>query len=775
MAQTPKAHSQSPADFFAHSANGLGHWQTMNAHLSGVASLAGGFADAFNMRADAELSGILHDIGKYGWSFQERLHGREHGLDHWSPGAWIALTKFFSVNVALAIQGHHVGLQKNDKPSLLELDPTSLAKNHPLKLRLSETDIALLLNLLGADGLAPAPRSLPNRVPFPETASAMLDVRMLFSALVDADFLDTEEHMRQGTAKPPRPAGKTLEPQRAFDKLSEFIERLQKSKASSEAVKQVRADLWKACVEAGSLDHRLWTLSAPTGAGKTLAMLGFALQQAIKRNLRRVVIVVPYLSIIDQTARTYRELLEPVFGEGYIIEHHSMAMMRRETERAGIDRDSEDATRRREKLLAENWDAPIVITTSVQFLESLFSNRPSAARKLHRLAQSVILFDEVQTLPLHLAVPTLKALSRLTEPQYGASVVFSTATQPAFEHLHAHVRETENSGWQPTEVVSPQLDLFNRVRRTHVEWPQLDKPMAWKDLAEVIAKQERTLCIVNLKRHALHLATCLEEMGVSDIWHLSTSMCPAHRRKAIDEINHCLDRKNPKDCRLIATQCVEAGVDLDFPTAYRAFCPLDAVAQAAGRCNRNGHGEMGIVTVFVPEEEVYPPGGGYQQAAAITRMLLKERGPDNMDIHDPALFALYFRRLYDLTRPEAMSDELRGAIRRQDYPEVSRLYRLIDMDTINVLVPYVNDQYSYDALADEVRATGLRGDWIRRARPLTINLFRPKTGDAVTRYLEVIRIGQKETSEDWFIYWEPRHYHPRFGLCPPEETGFYGA
>ncbi|MCX5999800.1 MAG: CRISPR-associated helicase/endonuclease Cas3, partial [Chloroflexi bacterium] len=281
----------------------------------------------------------------------------------------------------------------------------------------------------------------------------------------------------------------------------------------------------------------------------------------------------------------------------------------------------EDSGRRRARLLAENWDAPIIVTTSVQLLESLFSKSPSACRKLHRLAGSVILFDEVQTLPVALAVPTLATLSHLSK-RYGTTVVFSTATQPAFEHLHGEVKQYSLGGWQPDEIVPPSLNLFQRARRTRVEAPDFDRPVTWAQLAGRLASHEQVLCVVNLKKQLSRLFDLLQQHGTDGLLCLSTNMCPAHREVVLSMVKERL--ASGRVCRLISTKCVEAGVAIDFPAVYRAFGPLDAIAQAAGRCNRNGRAERGTVSVFLPEEEGYPDGA-YRQAADTTRILLKKR------------------------------------------------------------------------------------------------------------------------------------------------------
>jgi CRISPR-associated endonuclease/helicase Cas3 len=746
-------------------------------HLANVAARAASHAQPFGGEEEARLAGLLHDLGKYGELFQLRLEGKEKGIDHWSVGAWAALTKYRNQGIAaaLAIQGHHIGLQQAGKDSLRALDPNVLGHLHPLGLRLSDTDTKLLLQRLAGDGVGlpdAAFASVYERSPY---AAAMLDVRMLFSALVDADFIETEAHFERDCAgnKRCRQSGPALDAHRALEALLAHIEALALSTDASQAVKAMRAELLQSCLRAADSEQGLFTLTAPTGSGKTLSMLAFALRHAERLGLRRVVTVLPYLTIIDQTVREYRKVMEPLAGEDrlaeFILEHHSLADARPNGTEASID--SEDEATRRRRELAENWDAPIVVTTSVQFLESLFSNRPSACRKLHRLARSVILFDEVQTLPTNLAIPTLATLSRLSE-RFGATVVFATATQPAFTHLDEYVKKFCVKGWNPTEIVPGSTARSWRLRRTTADWPDLARATSWKQLADRMAavQSRQVLSIVNLKRHALALFEDLQRRGVEGLCHLSTNMCPAHRRRILLDVRDRLDAGRP--CCLVSTQCVEAGVDVDFPEVFRAFAPLDAIIQAAGRCNRNHRLDRGTLHVFFPEDKKYPDSA-YEQGADVARLLLKELGPNAMDIDDPQLATRYYRALYNIGRPHERKKDLTEAIERQDFVEVAREYRLISQDSINVLVPY--DPDAYKGLAGEVRSTRLTRRWMLKARPHTVSLFRPKPAARIWGFLEGVPLGRNATADDWFIYLQPKHYDRDLGLVPPESMECFVA
>lgn len=725
--------------FYAHSSRDGKPCQLLAVHLQNVAQLAWQFAQAFGAEEEAYLTGILHDLGKYSELFKKRLRGEVAGIDHWSLGAWCALKDYQAVASAMAIWGHHLGLQCLDSSSLKSLEPTRLAQNHPLNLTLSETSPDLLKSRLMADGLVPAPPSQKVYDPQVDPIAQMLDIRMLFSTLVDADFLDTAAHFGE-----PRPSGPPLEPERAFDVLQKHVQSLRKRTKVSPEVQQMRDLLWESCLDAAEQEPGIFTLTAPTGSGKTLAMLAFALRHAIKYNKRRIIVVIPYLSIIEQTAKVYRDVFKD-FPEGYIIEHHSLSMG---TEPKGDQR-------RMEEYLSENWDAPTVITTSVQMLESLFSNKPSACRKLHRIANSVVLFDEVQTLPTNLAVVTLQALSRLAH-RYGTTVVFATATQPAFDHLHEHINVKGTVGWRPREIVKDTPKLFGLSKRVEVT---KEGQLSWSELADRLKQHEQALCIVNIKRHAKELAQLLHQEDPDSVFHLSTLMCPAHRQKVLEEVRRRL--KDGRRCILISTQCIEAGVDVDFPIVYRAFGPLDSIAQAAGRCNRNGNLQKGEVILFMPEDEKYPPGA-YQQASGVTRAYLAGR---SIELHNVSLYDGYYRALYDISKPEGQNRDLREHILAKDFVEVARCYRLIPDATINVLVPY--DLEEYNQLAEEVRRRGLTSDWIRRARPYVVGVYRPRPSDTIARYLEPVPI-KGESSNDWYIYTEPSHYDRLLGLNPQD-------
>ena len=759
--------------FFAHSANEHGKWHPLAEHLASVSRMAKEFSQGHKGEEEAGLAGLLHDLGKYGDRFQARLHGKDQGLDHWSQGAWLALTEHKAIAAALAIQGHHVGLQRADLNALRRMNPQNLTQNHPFGLALSDADHMRLKHRAEAEGLLihqPEQKTLPLQNGMTQAVAAMLDVRLLFSCLVDADFLDTEAHFKSDSqGKRPRSEGPKLDASAALDALDAYMATLHTSTNALVAVRQARETLWKAVTHAGQAEPGTFTLTAPTGSGKTLAMLKFALEHAKKHRLKRIVLAVPFLTIIEQTARIYRTVFKTFLGN-FVLEHHSLAGLGAEAER----QDAEGANERQRRLLSENWDAPIVLTTNVQLLESLFSNRPSSCRKLHNLMEAVILFDEAQSLPQHLAVPTLATLSHLSAC-YRSTIVFATATQPAFDTLNEAVKIHAVQGWQPREAVPEHPEMFHKLKRVEVSWPRNGEKRSWTELADTLRAAKQVLCVVNLKRHALELLTLVEKLGdLEGVFHLSTNLCAEHRRDVLNRVRKRL--KYGETCRLISTQCVEAGVDLDFPLVYRALAPLDAIAQAAGRCNREGklneQDHLGQVEVFEPDEEdgwrKRFPTHSYYQATQVTQALLNMRG--NLDINDPEVFRSYYHRLYNLNDPASQNADLTRAIQELDFVEIAKVYRLIDRSAIQVLVPWGDRWEKFDALRTEADQQGISAGWMHRAQGLAVSVYRTKDGPpawAIPAKLKRYSVSKNGVSDEWFIL-EGDFYDDTLGLNPPK-------
>jgi CRISPR-associated helicase Cas3/CRISPR-associated endonuclease Cas3-HD len=788
--------------FLGHSANadGAGVPELLHDHLRRVAERTSRFSAAFGAAEQGYAAGLLHDLGKYAKRFQDRLRdpSHVHGCDHWTVGALAAaqIMKRHGIVPAVAIAGHHIGLGGSglglfETPKDIQQRLSDIMRAHSQES--PDYDILQLAKDFMADGME-LPLVTEGLAPAIKYAADMLDVRMFFSALVDADFLETEAHFAGTAQKPycPRADGPAIDLDRAIASLDSFLAAVRKDYRDS-PMSPARDRLRRDCLAAAARPQGLFTISAPTGTGKTLAMLAFALHHARTHNLRRIIVVMPFLNILDQTATEYRA----IFGEqnGFerhtVLEHHSLADHRDNLSEDGVDeaaRESDGKTPPR--LLAENWDAPVILTTNVQFLESLMADRPSRCRKLHRLAKSVILCDEVQTLPSELAVATLATLSRLSDPSgpYGSTVVFSTATQPALDAFSKRiVPDFASRGWQPTEIVTDVPSLYRNVAgRVNVHW-RYNAAISLDDIASELHTREQVLCIVNLKRHAASLIASLRDRGMSErtgLLHLSTNMCPAHREEALRAVRSRL--KHGQSIHLVATQCVEAGVDLDFPVVYRALAPLEAIAQAAGRCNRHGRGPRGQVVVFKPQDDRKPYPPGYSEAVDATEGFLNglalQTDLDATEIlGDPTRLSDYYRRFYRLTGKDSTESDrerlLMDAIRGGDFAEAASRYRLIQDDSIRVLVPY--DPVAFERLRDEIEnserfAPNIIRDWMRRASPHAVNLFRPKDSDPIAAYLQPIQFSRRRTVEAWEADWcfalPDVKYDPLLGISTEVEN-----
>lgn len=758
--------------YYAHTAkdaagNALGveAWQPLSTHLRNVATLAGEFARPLRLDAEAEMAGLLHDLGKYAKRFQARLHDNSiHGINHWSVGSSVA-SQHRALEAAFAIEGHHMGM-----PAFLENDDelgtgTGLESLKQRLLKVRDPQLALevngftesipeLLNLFGSEKFTIPEQHGPSaaRTDF----ATALRTRMLFSCLVDADFLDTEAHFapaRSGLRAAPQ-----LLPERALEVLCADLAK----RPSEGAINQLRRRLLADCLSAAEKLPGLFSLTAPTGSGKTLASLAFALRHAAAHNARlakddpnifhRVIVVIPYTSIIEQTAQTYRDLFEPAFGSHYLLEHHSAVGPRERSE----DVDAEEDRLRRARLAQENWDAPLVVTTSVQFFESLFGHRPSQCRKLHNIARSVVLFDEVQTLPLKL-VPSLLSAVNLLVKNYGVTAVFGTATQPAFGSAASAISE----GWQPTEISSQPQAMAEALRRTRIIRRSDNERTTWTELAAELGSYSQVLCVVNLKRHARELFAELNNVAPSvSAFHLSASMCPAHRQVKLTQVRRRLLAGEP--CRLISTQLIEAGVDVDFPRVYRAMGPLDSIIQTAGRCNREGKmSEVGDVIVFRPEDDG-KPRGAYAQAAAITEAFLTEN-PD-ADLHQPETYAAYFTRLYGTLGPQdAKDDPAFAASEKLHFPAAARACRLVGEDARSVVVRWGDGE----RLARLIRYQKYlsRDEW-RLAQRFSVNFYESEFIPSLARG-EIM-----QPVPDFDFYFWNGHYDEDLGVATPSLNDF---
>ncbi len=690
-----------------------GKWQLLAEHLRNVAELAAKFASPMGPEAEAEarLAGLLHDLGKYAGRFQARLRDpRIHGINHWAAGA-VHAYNIGRALLAFPIDGHHTGLPAARGDESLEQTLRRFRDvSERTKFTGCEEDVVEFLARLAADGITLP--ELPSRRETDHFA-ASLRARFLLSALTDADFLDTEKHFSPARAASRQPV--PLNEVAALEKVHTDLA----GKSSDADLGRLRRELLESCLARAEMAPGLFTLTAPTGSGKTLASLAFALRHIAHHNrdlslddpcrLRRIIVVIPYTSIIEQTARVFRALFESDFGADYILEHHSNIAPT--TAPAAPSNDAEEARIRRSRLAAENWFSPIVVTTNVRFFESLFANKTSACRRLHAIARSVVLFDEVQTLPPTLA-PSLISATRLLARDYGCTTVFMTATQPAF----SSVPLAPGLSWNPTEI-NPRPDAFaSALRRTEIVVTSREQLMGWSELASRLSAHEQTLCVVNTTAQARELFRLLPP---EDRFHLSARLCPAHRLDVLAEIRQRLDPREPRPCRLVSTQLIEAGVDVDFPCVYRAFGPLDSIIQTAGRCNREGRlSAPGRVIVFHPADSAMPPGV-YKLAAEKTHEFLARH--TSVPLDQPETYARYFAEFYRLAGPDiAERDAVLKLSAAYDFPGAAEKCRYIDADTRGVLVEWGEGAGLIENLHRERHLTS---DECRHAQRFSVNLY----------------------------------------------------
>jgi len=568
------AGSRDEQRFYAHTLEGQpeDHWQELADHLEGVATRAELSGDRFGAAEMARTAGLWHDLGKYSDAFQAYLRSTSPDphraevtarIDHATAGAQHAVARLGILGHLLAypIAGHHSGLLDGRRDTACQ--ERRLSKN-------VEDWSGAPTSIL--DAAEPAcPEALASMIANRDGFGVGFFVRMIFSALVDADFLDTESFMN-----PERSRARPIWPEDVLHQMQDALNKHVAQLDGSSEIDRTRRSVRLACLDAASREPGFFSLTVPTGGGKTLSSLSFSLRHALQHGMERVIYVAPFTTIIEQNADVFRSALGSPAGMDPVLEHHS-----------NLDEGIETV---RSRPQTENWDAPLVVTTSVQFYESLFACRTSRARKLHRIARSVVVLDEAQTLPVDLLHPTLRAVRELVS-HYGSTVVLCTATQPSVKF-----RDDFRIGLKNVrEIIPNPADLYSSLRRTRfVDLGELND----SQLSTRIDENHSALCVVNTRTHARILFDRLTPDGSR--FHLSARMCPAHRSSKLAEIRARLDDGDP--CRVVSTQLVEAGVDIDFPVVFRSLAGLDSIAQAAGRCNRNGKlPELGQFFVFRSE------------------------------------------------------------------------------------------------------------------------------------------------------------------------------
>ena len=676
-------------------------------HLLGTAKKARDFAQIFGADDWAFIAGLWHDLGKYSDDFQNYIKNAigyesqeahiEEGVskngkcrvDHSTAGALYALEQLGLRGRALAylIAGHHAGLA--------DWYPTDNGRA-ALSYRVENK---LLLETVPRGEIPQIilyPELPTSKPPTPQLSdgakidtSRALWLRMLFSCLVDADFLDTEAYM---DAQKQQQRGQYL----SFNPLKEKFDRYMESFVGKMGtINAVRMQVLAECRQAAMKAPGLFTLTVPTGGGKTLSSMAFALEHALKYEKKRVIYVIPYTTITAQTATIFRN----IFGD-QVIEHHS-----------NLDVSDLDKENHASRLACENWDAPIIVTTTVQFFESLFANRTSRVRKLHNIINSVVILDEAQWIDVDYLAPILDIIAQLARPPYNVTFVFTTATQPALE------KRSEFPGLQNMrEIINDPVYLHQQLQRVRIHWPSAEfAPMAWQEVAEKLQQYHQVLCIVNRRDDARDLYQYMPEGTL----HLSRNMCGSHIEQVINIIKERLKNKQP--LRVISTQLIEAGVDLDFPVVFRAMAGWDSIAQAAGRCNREGRVQMGEVRVFVPPTKtpVF-----LKKAENTTRELL-QLDSTRRDPLQPPLFKQYFE-LYYASKNSYDKKAIMLALKDHGNLEIAfrtaaANFKLIDESQQSTVVTLYGE--SEQCLA-ELRKNGLERWILRKLQRYTVTIPR---------------------------------------------------
>jgi CRISPR-associated endonuclease/helicase Cas3 len=746
------AQNSSEMLFYAHSTANpdKSDWQPLKDHLLAVGSLAARFADSFSGSNLSEVQGWLHDIGKYTREFQHRIAGGALRVDHATRGAMLAVERFGPVGHLLAygIAGHHAGLANG----------VDIGERTPLCQRLRGIDLPALEKQWQEEIL------LPNSLPLPPMKVAHKElgnfqlaflVRMLFSCLVDADFLDTEAfydriERRDSQRRKSAPSLTALR-----DQLDQYLRGFK----PDSPVNCLRAEILDHVRRSAAFAPGLFSLTVPTGGGKTLASLAFALDHAIQHGLQRVIFVIPFTSVVEQNAAVFREALGP-FGDEAVLEHHSAFIAN------PPPRDDPDRYQSKEKLrlAMENWDAPIVVTTAVQFFESLFAARPSQCRKLHNIASSVVVLDEAQTLPLKLLRPSVAAIDELAR-NYRTSMVLCTATQPALQ------APDFIGGLESVRELAPEpAAIFRKLERVRVRHlGVLDD----ESLHAQLRQRNQVLCIVNNRRHARAVFQAIADLPGTR--HLTTLMCARHRSDVLAEVRDLLRRGKP--CRLIATSLIEAGVDVSFPTVFRAEAGLDSIAQAAGRCNRNGERaiDQSDVFVFANANEDWAPPPELRQFAQAAQEVLRTHSSD--PLAPPAIEA-YFRTLYWQKGDEQLdSENLLGLLRnsavdRLPMETLATKFRLIDNVQMPVIVPYVREsgeENEAKSLIDQLQHTKKCGGIARKLQPYLVQT--PKQGyDALRNAGAIQPVARDKWGEQFMVLENMAIYSTRFGLSWDDPT-----
>lgn len=771
-------------EFLAHvKRNDDGSWtvQGLEEHLKDVAGMAGEFAGEFGSRDWGEILGYWHDLGKFHPAWQKYLR-RKTGYDedahiedqtgrpnHSTAGAVLALERGKQAPsriLAYVIAGHHAGLP--------DWNPDEAGGDLCNRVYAEVTD--LLLNTADLDAI----RTIPETIPFiqhsiPKSPPLRISsaqeyengkehfhlwIRMLFSCLVDADFLDTEAFMQPEKSEQ---RGKYLTLKELNSRFDSYIQQKEKESGAT-PINRKRREIRELCKAKALLKPGFFSLTVPTGGGKTLSSMAFALEHALHFNKRRIIVAIPYTSIIEQTAKIFKygtdnddeiekrkKTKDFLFGEDQVIEHHSNLDPAKETSR--------------NRLASENWDAPIIVTTNVQLFESLFASRTSSCRKLHNIANSIIVLDEVQMLPPEYLKPVLSVLRGLVE-HLGVTVVLMTATQPALEGKIGAPPNVIQGIENVTPIIDDPESLAKEFSRVDLFLPtDLNQANEWESIKEQLVQHKQVLCIVNSRKDCRDLHGLMPEGAI----HLSALMCGEERSVVISQIKEKLRGGQP--IRVISTQLVEAGVDIDFPVVYRALAGFDSIAQAAGRCNRENKlaqsGKKGKVVVFVPPKPA--PVGLLRKGEDACKEVLRTNVVQELS---PQLFVKYFQHFYSALnnsdKPNFYDRLVRDATSFEfQFRTLAQNFRLIEDRQQSIVVWYENPKTGNNSkkLIEQLRYGGLNREIIRKLQRFIVNVH-------FKQFENIQRLGYVEEIAGYWVQCSDGLYKPGIGLQLDESAWF---
>lgn len=705
-------------------------------HLERASELAYSFGKDFNNGEICKTTTLLHDIGKATIKFQEVLDKKRIGVDHSIVGAYI-ISQLGKKNklrnlLAYIIAAHHSELdmtQSIEIPNDIKLNDYDFSrkfytKNNKECALGSKREFIEIIEYAKKHNLI---RKIEKKDYFPlkemTPNETMFYMRMIFSCLVDADYSSSAEFSNENYIE--ESTGVELNPKDLYDKLIKYKNNIIKNSKSNSKLNELRNLVFDNCVEIGKNPTNIYTLTAPTGTAKTLALLAFALQNAIKTNKKRIIIVLPYLSIINQNVDIYKTIC----GDNIVLEDDSNVEYTETT-----------------KLLADRWSSPITITTSVKFFETLFSSKPTTCRKLHNLSNAVIVFDESHTLNSNVLTCTIELINEFAK-RYNSTILFSTATPLNYSHR-------KNIKWTPIEVIKDVNKLyydFSKTKNIDIKW-ELDKEKTYEELCNEV-KTNTTLHIFNTKKLALKMyKEMVKHFNMDSCFLLTNNLCPQHKEDVLKKIKEKLDNK--QECHIISTQCIEAGVDIDIKEVYRQIAPLNSIIQAAGRCGRNCNEDCFLIIFNIKDDEIKQkyPNIEYQNAVLCLKILLNKYN-GSIDINNLEIMNEYSKLLFNSSTSSKDKFELTTAIKEYDFVKVNQEYNLIENNTKSIIVPYFDMIDEYKKIKQEIIENNycINKTIMKKSKRIVINSY--DKIETISKYCTQLktRINGEEYLLDWFI------------------------